>query len=166
MAADAGAPARFHESTTTCEKTGVGTFDTRDGRVWPAIADLGGEPRYGMLSADANAGLRMPQARKLSLDAYNSGCVNPHGCVNTEGFGCPGPVAAMGEELTQLYDELNKPAAPGRFEYSPPSYMMGIKSGTANSVTGWDVGADGQMAWKTGEQATPMPCSNGPGGVH
>lgn len=161
MAEGSLAPARLHESATSCEQTGVGTFDTRDGLIWPAVAYMSGEPRYGMLSADANAGMRMPQSRKLSLDAYNSGCLNPHGCVNTEGFKCTGPVASMGEELTELFTELNKSAAPAGFEYNPPSYMMGIKMDTVNSVTGWAVGADGQMAWKSSKQATPMPCSNG-----
>lgn len=73
---------------------GFNTYETLDQRASPAITYLSGEPSYGMITADTNAGLRMPQSRPLNLDAYNSGCVNPHTCVSSTelGFGCSGPL--------------------------------------------------------------------------
>lgn len=56
-----------------------------------------------------------------------------------------------------LYDDLNGPFMAGDFEYAPPSYMMGIKLNTVNSVTGWGMGAGGRPVWE--EKSTRIPCA-------
>ena len=139
---------RLHEATTECAAAGFNVYQTSDTRGSPPISYTAGEPRYGMLSADTNAGLRLPQSRPLNLDAYNSGCVNPQGCVSNpaDGFTCSGPLQKPSMFLESLYQDLNAPFDPAKLEYNPPAYMMGIKNGTANSVTGWAKTATG-LAW-------------------
>jgi hypothetical protein len=110
-----------------------------------------------MITADTNAGLRMPQARPLTLDAYNSGCVNPHACVASAelGFNCSGPVQQQAPMMKMLYNDLNSPFLSTDFEYTPQQYMMGIKFNTVNSVTGWNRDAAGGYVWQ--EAATKVP---------
>ena len=149
---------RAHEATTKCEPFGFNTYETVDQRVLPKITYLSGEPAYGMITADTNAGLRMPQSRQFNIDAYNSGCVNPHSCVNSNelGFGCSGPVQQPAPMMKLLYDDLNAPFLSSDFEYKPTQYMMGIKNNTVNSVTGWNRDPAGTFVWEEG--ATTIPC--------
>lgn len=153
-------PARAHEAVTKCEPMGFNTYETLDQRASPAITYLSGEPSYGMITADTNAGLRMPQSRPLNLDAYNSGCVNPHTCVSSTelGFGCSGPVQQQAPMMEMLYNDLNSPFLSSEFEYTPKQYVMGIKNNTVNSVSGWNRGkAEGTYVWQ--ESAVKVPCA-------
>ena len=139
---------RLHEAQTACTRVGFNVTDSKDTYKHPAIFYDAAMPQYGMVSADPNAGLRMPQSRKLVLESFNSGCVNPHGCVNNDGYECTGPVKQMSPHMAAVYEELNRPFAPNAFEYDPPAYVMGIKNNSVNSVTGWQTADNGEPKWK------------------
>jgi hypothetical protein len=83
-----------------------------------------------------------PRAPRL-LPEFNSGCLR----------------SSSGAALGALYDELNAPLAPGRFDTLAPAEVAGIKHGTVNSVTGWLVGADGLRAWQRSAAPDFQACS-------
>ena len=126
-------PSHLHEAVLT--NTAVG-YRLRDTREEPSQPSLSGENSYGMISPDVNAGLLQAQARPFTREAYNSGCVNLHGCVSSEGK-CRGPVKTGSPGIQALYKELNSPLAPDDFDHHPPQHVLGIRQGTINSVTGW-----------------------------
>jgi len=148
---------RLHEATTKCEAAGFNIYDVRDQRAFPPITYTAGEPEYGVITADPNAGLRLAQSRQLTLEGFNSGCVNPQGCVSNaqDGFACAGPVKEQTPFMRALYNDLNGPVAPGNFEYNPPSYVMGVKLDTVNSVTGWEQGTGGRPRWQAAGNVSP-----------
>ena len=138
----------MHAATTTCNEAGFKMYSTTDGRRLPGITYLSGEPSYGVVSTDVNSQLRLPQARPMTIESFNSGCVNPHGCVSGDGFTCAGPVKSLAPAVRALYAELNSPFAPGSFELKPPpSYVVGVKASGINSVLGWQQGPDGKPIW-------------------
>lgn len=102
--------------------------------------------RRGTIQKDWNAGLRNPQAKKLTIDTYNGGCVDMWGCVPTgvdqlapsvPGFSCHNTrLSSMGPEMKEAYAYLNRPLLRDGYEYNPPEYMMGIKNTGPNSVMG------------------------------
>ncbi len=163
----AAGESRLHDTTTRCEDAGFRVTDTVDQRVLPPVSYLSGEPTYGMLSVDVNGGLRLPQSRPLTVEAYNTGCVNPHGCVNNEqdGFGCLGPVKKESPFMRALYTELQMPYAPDSFEMQPPpDYVVGTKATGVNSVTGWRVTPEGRYLWEQeSTQAVPCPIGSAQG---
>jgi hypothetical protein len=112
--------------------------------------DVMSDLKRGVIQRNWNAGLRNPQAKKLTVDNYNSGCRNTWGCVPTipdqlapgvPGFSCLGEeapgVGSMGPEMNKVYVYLNNPFLSDEYEFNPPGYMMGIKSEGPNSVDGW-----------------------------
>ena len=117
----------------------------------------------GPITKAWNLGLRNPQAKKLTVDMYNSGCLDVHGCVpgvpgtlapGVPGFACTGAVQPMGAEMSAAYDYLNAPLLADGFEFHPPSYMMGIKDGGPNSVDGWRRAPGGGLAFQAKEERT------------
>ena len=153
-------PSLLHDATTVCQATGFNTYQSGNEQGYPQVYYTSGEPRYGMVVTDFNAGLRLPQSRPLVIDSYNSGCLNPHGCVNNQrdGFTCGGPVKVQTKYMRALYDDLNGPYAPNDFDLEPPAYVMGIKNGGINSVTGWAKNASGQLVWE--ENAIKQSCKS------
>ena len=150
----------MHATETRCEPMGFNMYETVDVRTMPAISYTSGEPRYGAITSDVNAGLRLPQARPLSLETFNSGCVNPHGCVSNfeDGFKCPGPLKTTNAQLSTLFDDLYAPYAPDNFEMmSPPAYVVGIKSTGVNSVLGWQSASKGALEWQL--DSSRMTCA-------
>jgi hypothetical protein len=91
----------------------------------------------GAITKDFNAGLRNPQAKKLSYEMYNSGCEDLSGCVEDRGYKCSGPIQTINEDLNKAYKYLNAPLLTDGYEFRPPSYMQGIKNRGPNSVNGW-----------------------------
>jgi hypothetical protein len=125
---------RLHATETHCKSAGFNTYETLDSRAFPPITYTSGEPTYGAVTADVNAGLRLPQSRPFSVDTFNSGCVNPHGCVNNAegGFRCPGPVQTQTPTMRALFDELYAPFAPPGLEMSPPPRLRGGRESRRN----------------------------------
>ena len=143
-------PSRLHETTSHCDAAGYRIYNTVDERRFPDVTYKSGEPQYGVLAADVNADLSLPQARPLSIESFNSGCLNPQGCVSNalDGFACPGPVKRLPAAMSALFAELNSPFAPENFEMQPPpSYVVGVKATGINSVLGWQKGPDGKPLW-------------------
>jgi hypothetical protein len=140
--------AKAHAVTTTCDAAGFNRYDTTMTGSGPPIQYTAGEPEYGVITNDVNAGLRLPQSRPLNLEEFNSGCVNPQGCVDQKGYVCPGPVKTLSPFMSALYDELQSPVAPHSFDETvPPAYVTGIKETGVNSVAGW--ARDGsQLLWQ------------------
>ena len=138
-----------HAVVTQCKQAGFNKYDTMAQGSGPAILYTAGEPEYGVLTNDVNAGLRLPQARPLSLEQFNSGCVNPQGCVSQKGYTCPGERKTLSPFMSALYDELQSPVAPDGFDFeTPPAYVTGVKATTVNSVAGW--ARDGsQLVWQS-----------------
>ena len=152
--------ARMYSTETSCEPVSFNKYETTDKRTLPTISYTSGEPSYGTITADVNAGLRFPQARQLSIETYNSGCVNPYGCVSNpqEGFACHGAPKEPSPAISKLYSVLNKPYAPRSFELErPPDYVVGIKENGVNSVSGWQLDAAGKWEWQ--RDAHPEPCA-------
>jgi hypothetical protein len=121
--------------------------------------DIMNEVERGSITKSWNAGLRNPQAKKLTVDTYNSGCVNPHGCVpgvsgnlssEEPGFRCTGAAQTTGPALSKAYDFLNAPFLSGEYEFLPPKYMQGVKDFGPNSVTGWAHTASGGLLYQSG----------------
>ena len=106
--------------------------------------------KRGAITKEFNKGLRNPQAKLMTVDTYNGGCVDGWGCVANTGFKC-GENKAQTSAINNMYDFLQSPLLTGVYkadlEYKPPPYMQGIKAGTANSVTGWDKTVGGQYVW-------------------
>lgn len=151
--------AAMYSAETSCEPISFNTYETLDKQM-PATAYSTGEPSYGMITADVNAGLRLPQARPMNVETYNSGCVNPYGCVSNpqEGVACAGPLKEPSPAILSLYSMLNKPFAPNGFEMkSPPAYVVGVKEKGVNSVSGWQVDAAGTWEWQ--RDAHTQPCA-------
>lgn len=152
----------LHSEDSKCSETGLNTFETLDTVRYPQ-GDVMNIVERGAITKSWNLGLRNPQAKKLTVDMYNSGCQDLHGCVpgvpgtlapDVPGFGCRGSISSMGEQMSKTYDFLNAPLLKDGFEYKPPSYMMGIKDGGPNSVDGWRRTAQGSLAWE--EKARSM----------
>lgn len=131
-----------------CGEISTNTFEDLNLARYPE-GDILNEVKRGAIYKGWNLGLRNPQAKKLSIDSYNSGCVDLHGCVETQGFSCPptGPVS-FSTAMSETYDYLNAPFLPDGFEFTPPAYIMGIKDTGPNSVDGWQTAPNGVMAWK------------------
>jgi hypothetical protein len=137
---------RMHTPVAYCREVGVRKYDTSNNDP-DAEAPL--EPRYGMISAAFNEGLRNPESKKGTVDAYNSGCINPQGCVNID-KSCAGPLSKLSPGVSALYDSMQKTHVSPSFEFSPPEYVMGVKHNSINSVTGWSVRPDGKRTWQAG----------------
>lgn len=140
----------LREDDSRCSEIGLNTFESRDTVRHPQV-DVMNMVARGAITKAWNLGLRNPQARRLTEDMYNGGCLDLHGCVpdaDDDGFSCTGRVGSMGSAMSKAYDYLNQPMLPGNFEYQPPSYMMGIKNDGPNSVTGWQRLPNGSLAWE------------------
>jgi len=159
---------RLHVGVSACASTAFNIYETTDLTTSSTILASAGEPKYGMLTVDSNAGLRQPQARSSHAESYNSGCTNPHGCVSNpkEGFLCPGSVRTQSPTMRKLYDELNRPYAANFDMLDPPEYVVGIKENSINSVSGWNDGGNrapilGNVPrWKASQDATTQACSH------
>lgn len=152
-------PPALHATVTSCQPISYNVYETLDKRSLPTVSQSSGEPHYGTITTDVNAGLRLPQARPMNIETFNSGCVNPHGCVSNiaEGFACPGPLKQPSSAISNLYDVLQAPYAPHNFEMKPPPpYVVGIKETSLNSVVGWRANKDGKQEWQT--HAATQPC--------
>lgn len=141
---------------TACKEIGLNTFEDRDTMRFPQ-GDVMNVVARGAITKAWNLGLRNPQAKKLSVDVYNGGCLDVHGCVpgvpgtlapDVPGFECRGGVKSMGPEMNKAYDFLNAPLLADGFEYTPPDYMMGIKDSGPNSVEGWNRTPQGSLVWE------------------
>ena len=154
---------RLHAMETACEHRGFNTYETVDKRVLPSIISTSGEPNYGTITADVNAGLRFPQSRQMNLENFNSGCINPYGCVSNveEGFACSGPLKEPSPALSTLYKHLNSPYAPNSFEMkNPPEYVVGIKESSVNSVLGWQRKPNDPTVLEWHANAHREPCAS------
>lgn len=136
----------LHAANTKCTEDRFNKFETKNTLKYPQ-GDIMNTVSRGMVSPTWNLGLRNPQAKKLTIDHYNSGCVTPSGCVpqapgglapDVPGFQCFGTTESFGKEISKAYDYLNAPLLGDGFEFTPPSYMQGIKIDGPNSVSGWD----------------------------
>ena len=146
----------LHDDQSRCSEIGLNTFEQVDTVRYPQ-GDIMNAVERGPITKSWNLGLRNPQAKKLTIDMYNSGCQDLHGCVpsvpgtlapGVPGFACGGPVGAMGPEMSKAYDFLNAPLLADGFEYRPPDYMMGIKNAGPNSVDGWKRTPQGSLMWE------------------
>ncbi len=146
----------LHDEHSRCSEIGLNTFETLDTVKYPQ-GDIMNAVERGAITKAWNLGLRNPQAKKLTVDTYNGGCRDLHGCVpgvpgtlapDVPGFGCGGRVGSMGPAMSKAYDFLNAPLLADGFEYRPPDYMMGIKDAGPNSVDGWARTPQGAMVWK------------------
>ena len=140
-------------AVTQCSEIGLNTFEQVDTMRYPQ-GDIMNAVKRGSITKAWNLGLRNPQAKKLSVDVFNGGCVDPHGCVagvggqgslapDVPGFKCSGAAQRMGQEMSKAYDFLNAPLLEDGFEFRPPTYMMGLKDSGPNSVDGWAKTASG-----------------------
>ena len=153
--------AAAHEAATTCSEIRFNTFQTLDSRTAPAVSAAAPEPRYGEISRAPNLGLRFSQ-KTAGPESFNSGCVNPQGCVSSQGFGCGGPARREPTYMAKLFDEMNAPLVDG-LEHNPPPYTMGVKNGSINSVTGWQTDPGGRPLWQLLAAPTlTVPCARPP----
>ena len=154
-----------HVPTSTClerrEEVGLNTFEQGSADPWPvcgAHCDVFSEVNRGAITKAFNLGLKFQQSKPLNVETYNQGCLNPWGCVDNDGFACKGGQSRFGPFMEARMKELNKPYDPTQQEYHPPQYMMGIKNGTVNSVTGWArKDAQAPFAWAA-SATTKVPC--------
>jgi hypothetical protein len=135
-----------HVPVQYCREVGVRKYDTSNNDP-NAGASL--EPRYGMISAAFNEGLRNPESKTGTVDAYNSGCINPQACINID-KSCAGPLSKLSPAMDALYTSMEKSHVSPSFEFSPPEYVMGVKHNSINSVTGWGMLSNGKRTWQDG----------------
>lgn len=150
-----------HEVTSRCSPTGaLNTWESISTSEPPSIDVLNSASlRRGQITALPNLGLRQPQGKKMTYDHFNNGCVNPQGCVNTEGFTCGGAPSQSSKQIDSLFAFLNAPYLPDGTEYAPPKYVMGLKAGGVNSVTGWEVDSgSGRYRWQQDLSADGSAC--------
>lgn len=133
-----------HSEATRCGETALNTFEERNPDEFSADCgehcDAFASVQRGAITKAFNVGLKPPQRKELNVDTYNQGCVNPWGCVSNDGVSCLGTPQerfATTGFMHEQFRELNANYDPELSEYAPPSYAMGWKTGTANSVTGW-----------------------------
>lgn len=140
--------ARMHDAQLSCGPTlAPQIFETKNDRTLPRTTYSSGEPHHGMITMDTNAKLTLPQSRPLTLDSFNSGCINPELCIDAPDAMCPGAIRKPSAEMVKRYDELYAPMAPGNFDLAAPAYVEGIKRDTVNSSSGWAT-QDGEPRWK------------------
>lgn len=108
--------------TTSCQEKSFNTFEEGCRQNCSVIAPSS----RGAITKDFNLGLSLPQRKPLTVDVYNQGCLNPWG----------GSVA-FDPSMEARFQKLMQPLDPSHHEFHPPSYMMGIKHGGANVVSGW-----------------------------
>ena len=129
----------LHNVTNSCTETSLNTWESTSTSLPPSIDVLNSSNlRRGMITSVPNLGLQQRQSKKMSYNHYNSGCLNPQGCVNSGGVTCPGSVRQGSPEINSMYKFLNAPLMADNSEYYPPKYMMGWKAGSVNSVSGWE----------------------------
>lgn len=141
------------EMPFNCQQTGFNTFEKKEAIEYPPV-DIQNQLQRGSITKGWNKGLRMPQSKKLTTDTFNGGCTDPWGCIANSSFSCPGG-RPKESSVYNMYAWLQKPldatTDQSRLENNPPAFMMGIKSGTVNSVNGWK--KDGkQYAWEANTQ--------------
>jgi hypothetical protein len=144
----------LHDEHSRCSEIGLNTFEESDTVRYPQ-GDVMNTVARGAITKSWNLGLRNPQAKKLTVDMYNSGCVDLHGCVpgvpgdpDVPGFGCAGGVGSMGPAMSKAYNYLNSPLLADSFEFNPPDYMLGVKGSGPNSVDGWKRTPQGSLVWE------------------
>ena len=154
----------LHDPTSTCverQEVALNTFEQGSADPWPHCGihcDVFSEVNRGAITKAFNLGLKFNQSKPLNVETYNQGCLNPWGCVDNDGFACNGGLSRFDPFMEARMKELNQPYDPTRQEYHPPQYMMGIKGGTINSVTGWArQSAQAPFAWAAAA-ATKVPC--------
>lgn len=148
---------------TACGEIGFNTYETRNKMAYPE-GDVMNQVARGPIYKNWNAGLRNPQAKKLSVDVFNGGCDDSYGCVGVSGFSCDAAGRKKSSPaLDKAYAYLNAPFMEDGYEFDPPSYMMGIKDSGPNSVDGWKRTASGSVVWQ--QQARLLhPEKQTPGG--
>jgi len=152
-----------HETPFVCASgNGLNVFESNDATKLPP-GDAFSSQERGVVTRGVNLGIRAVRASGVSPDAFNSGCANPHYCVETDDVTCTGPIkkGGLSGDIGALYSVLQAPYGPKGFDYSPPPYAMGWKDGTENSVTGWDKLANGTSRFASAPWSREMPCSPG-----
>jgi len=154
----------LHVPSMTCverlQEVGLNTFEQGSADPWPPCGshcDIFSEVNRGAITKGFNIGLNFQQSKPVNVETYNQGCANPWGCVNNDGFSCEGGISRFGPFMESRLKELNKPYDPTKQEYHPPQYMMGVKNGSVNSVTGWDRTPQGAFVWAANAE-TKVPC--------
>ena len=145
---------------STCQERAFNTFEEGSSDPWPACGadcDVFSRLNRGAITKDFNLGLSFPQSKALNVDTYNQGCLNPWGCVDNGDYSCRGQQSGFGAFMGERFTELMKPLDPSQFEYHPPDYVMGVKAGSVNSVSGWARTPQGQWAWELSSQDR-VPC--------
>ena len=113
----------FHQAFEREHKPRAGVNLTKDGRLHPQITYSAQEPQYGMLTfnlKDSNNLRAVRMYAQPSIDSFNQGCINSHGCVNNTGFTCMGSKASPSQEK-HLKNDLNMSYAPDNFDMKIPS---------------------------------------------
>jgi hypothetical protein len=152
--------ATLHEPTNTCLERSFNTFEEGSADPWPACGshcDVFSQVHRGAITKDFNLGLSFPQSKPLSVDTYNQGCLNPWGCVDTGDQACRGRGSGFDAFMDTRFRQLSQPLDPSQLEYHPPRYMMGVKAGGLNSVSGWEKTPQGQWAWQLASRER-VPC--------
>jgi hypothetical protein len=128
-----------------CASIGRQTCEVDETKTYPA-GDVMNAISRGAITKDWNRGLRNPQAKQMTYDMYNGGCINPN-CVANSGYTCEGrQVGDVSPQLDQTFARLKVPLVDDDYEYKPPPYMMGIKGNSPNSTSGWAM-QDGTRAY-------------------
>lgn len=135
----------LQETESSCKQVQdrFNQWETRDDLRYPQ-GDVMNQVARGMISAEWNLGLRNSQKKAFTVDAYNSGCVDPWGCVGSPpggpdvpGFRCPGKTSTLSPEMQATFAFLNAPMCPDGAEYRPPAYVLKPDAFGPNSVAGW-----------------------------
>ena len=147
----------LHAEARRCGEISLNTFEERNPDEFSTSCggdhcDAFSDVKRGSISKAFNVGLKSPLRKEMNVDTYNQGCVNPWGCVNNDGLLCVGSQEerrASWNFMREQYRDLNANYDPSLSELSPPSYSMGWKTGTVNSVTGWQrmPGSD-RLVWQ------------------
>ena len=115
----------FYQAFQQHFKPRAGVNVTKDGRVHPQVAYSSKEPQYGMLSFNLKDSKNLQTLRvysRPSIDSFNQGCINSHGCVNNSGFSCLGSKASSSQEK-RLTNDLNMSYAPKNFDMNIPNLI-------------------------------------------
>jgi len=149
--------ARF-DPAFACKESTLNIYDTKNEDTQPAMTKVE-PPRYGMLTSNTNAGLRLPQSRPMNRDGFNSGCLNTFGCVRDAelGFQCQGS-AHKPDPLTAAHFKAMAVSQGGGVEFTAPVSMMGIKSETINATNGWALTSHGKRIWQMEEPQIHDKC--------
>ena len=136
------AQAKIHkqEATPHCAENLLNRYEVIQKKGYPE-GDVFPEIQHGMIAQDWNKGLRLPQAKLMSAEVYNSGCFDAWGCVGNSSFYCP-----YGEQRkteSKIYPKMNEPLLSGagigaKFEHLPPSFKLPLNlQNVGPRLSGW-----------------------------